>query len=1394
MRRLNIRLLLLSIGLGIIFGSGIFSLHWLQSGRIAEAILRQAQKFEEEKNYPQSVKFLGRYLEFIPNDLEQRAQLGRLLAGEQFADSWKARESAFFNLEQVLTRQPERDDLRLLLVRVTMDLRRFEGAREHLDYLVKTRPEDGAVDRLFAQWHERQGKYAEAAEWFRKAIRHAPQQIDNYVRLAFLLRQRLDAGKKPEQRHEADQRVDEMVTKNLQSFEAYLARWRYRKTFFPLKEPAQLARAAADVHKALELAPREADVLLAAADLAQLQKDPEKVLAYLDQGIQQYSKDGRFYQALARQHRQSGQREAAIAALRKGLDAVPEKDQFPLLIDLVEGLIEGRDWTLAGELVSQLRNRKTSPALVDFLEGRVLLAQGRAAQAVKIFERVRAMWEAFPELARQVDQWLARGYAELDQPAQQLAALERVVRQEPFSIPARLNMAAAQVAAGRLDNAVDQYRQIMAMPDAPAGGWLELARLLTYRNLQTESSVANGSWVEVEDYLKKAEQAKPQSLEVALLRAEMLSARKQFDRAEELILQMKVGHIQEFKVWSALVAVAQREGKPDKARRRLEEAQQQLGETVEIQLAWIGFWAGFSGPQAEENLQKWIRNLNEVQKEDRPRFLNALAVAHYRRGKIAEAEELWDRLAQQPGFENNLPIRRLLFELAWQRSDDSKMLRRIEDLQKVEGEAGPTTRFCQITRLTWLGKQGNRLALAEAREILDSLTGQRPDWTPLYVARAEIEELKGNTDQALAQLRKAVALGERSTRVSIRLIQLLLSQKRFEEADREVRELQKQAPGSSALQRLGAGISLHTQDPNRAMELARQSVAADSKDYRDYLFLGQVLAATGQRAKEAEQQFRSAVDLAPFAPETWHSLIQHLVNTNQKDQAEETIRQAQTKLSPQSAPLALAQYSELVGRFDDAETYLKKALAENPHTIGGLLHAAGFYLRRGRAPEAAPFLRQILEPAAKASERELAWARRNLAIALSTQPGYSRFEEALALLGLGIDPGGSIVVREAQAGEEAVENQRLQARILAAHSGREFREKAIEIMEFLQSRRLLTPDDRLLLSQLYEAQQAWPKAREILRNLLADQGNNATLLHQYAQALLGHREIEEAQRIIEILEELEKKTKEEPGALGSVELRAMTLELKGQGPQAIALLKKFAGRKKARPEDELLLAGYLARQKKWEEAWTLIDHAGSTCPAETVAATILAILHTTEATDKHLRTAAEQWLIRALEKQPQSVPLHLHLADCYEVQEKSPGAEILYRRVLALDPHNLLALNNLAWSLALNGEKGPEALKLIDRALQFHGPQAALLDTRAVIYLGMEKDGPAIADAKKAVADAATALRQFHLARAYHQAGQSAAAQEALQQARHLGLDANRLHPSERPILQKMLQELVSAK
>src|SRR5207245_5423457 len=62
--------------------ASLFLAHSLQSGRIARALLSQAKKAEDLGREEKAVRFLGRYLEFAPDDVEERAHLARLLAGE----------------------------------------------------------------------------------------------------------------------------------------------------------------------------------------------------------------------------------------------------------------------------------------------------------------------------------------------------------------------------------------------------------------------------------------------------------------------------------------------------------------------------------------------------------------------------------------------------------------------------------------------------------------------------------------------------------------------------------------------------------------------------------------------------------------------------------------------------------------------------------------------------------------------------------------------------------------------------------------------------------------------------------------------------------------------------------------------------------------------------------------------------------------------------------------------------------------------------------------------------------------------------------------------------------------------------------------------------------------
>ena len=137
---------------------------------------------------------VSRYLEFRGNDNEQRARLGKLLASDRLASTPKGRERALFVLEQVLAREPARNDLRPTIVQLALELKRWKVAEEHLQVLRKASPEDGKVAFLVAQWHEGQKQFADAETWYGKAAKLAPTDVPSYLRQAELLQKRLRKG------------------------------------------------------------------------------------------------------------------------------------------------------------------------------------------------------------------------------------------------------------------------------------------------------------------------------------------------------------------------------------------------------------------------------------------------------------------------------------------------------------------------------------------------------------------------------------------------------------------------------------------------------------------------------------------------------------------------------------------------------------------------------------------------------------------------------------------------------------------------------------------------------------------------------------------------------------------------------------------------------------------------------------------------------------------------------------------------------------------------------------------------------------------------------------------------------------------------------------------------
>jgi Tfp pilus assembly protein PilF len=119
------------------------------------------------------------------------------------------------------------------------------------------------------------------------------------------------------------------------------------------------------------------------------------------------------------------------------------------------------------------------------------------------------------------------------------------------------------------------------------------------------------------------------------------------------------------------------------------------------------------------------------------------------------------------------------------------------------------------------------------------------------------------------------------------------------------------------------------------------------------------------------------------------------------------------------------------------------------------------------------------------------------------------------------------------------------------------------------------------------------------------------------------------------------------------------------------------------------------------------------------------------------------------------------------------AAETTLRQVLAKDPNNATALNNLGYFLADHGERLEEALSMIQRAVRAEPTNASYLDSYGWAYFKLGK----LKEAERYLSDAArrnpaSATIQEHLGDLFQRLGQPEKAQTSWRKALSLAVEA----------------------
>jgi tetratricopeptide (TPR) repeat protein len=193
------------------------------------------------------------------------------------------------------------------------------------------------------------------------------------------------------------------------------------------------------------------------------------------------------------------------------------------------------------------------------------------------------------------------------------------------------------------------------------------------------------------------------------------------------------------------------------------------------------------------------------------------------------------------------------------------------------------------------------------------------------------------------------------------------------------------------------------------------------------------------------------------------------------------------------------------------------------------------------------------------------------------------------------------------------------------------------------------------------------------------------------------------------------------------------------------------------PTPVMTLGQLLRKEKRWTEVNQLLNRWRTTNPKDAATSTSMARILAGSG-DKEALQMAEDQLRMILDPNPASVPTLVLLGMLMQDAERNDEATRLNRRILELDPNNVIAINNLAWMLCEQPSPSPaaikEALDLANRGLTLIPDYVDLLDTRGVVNFRAGDLAKSEADLVKCLTlfpanSPQSAAPHFHLARTY---------------------------------------------
>jgi tetratricopeptide (TPR) repeat protein len=1351
---INIRFLGKLFGGIVACGLIVIGLHWWQAKRIPNTLLQQIDLATADGNSDLAIRHLRQYLEFRPDDLEARADLaGRL------KERGSTAELAFL-YDQILRHDPSLAEIRRDAMTLAAKQHRYTDAADHAQKLLESQPNDGTVWRILADARAALNLTEEAVAAYEKAVTHQTDDPSAYTEYVMWLWTEANRSA------QASTVADRFVAAFPDRPEPYVLRARMRMADNELARPDVIA----DLDRALKNTPDDADALILSADWFQRAGEYSVARERLVAGLATHPRDIRFPRRLAWLDLHRGNPIEALRTLETGLQTV-EKGAEDLLIPFGDLLIQLGERKRAEAIVARLEANPQKKARVQaqYLNARLAMQAGDWTKSIELLSDLRTSVIDLPGLVQQANLLLAIAFRQTANIPAERDALMLVLNHDPKHVPARVALAQSYLAAGDFQAGLREFDEAARSPHA-SGATAAMPIRLRANRLAMSPNPSAAEWTEIDRLTTLLTQRFPkEAAEASMLQADLLSLRGELAKAIALLRQEIGRRPGDRRLWSALAALSGRAMGVSAGLAVCEEGIAIAGDGPELRIAKANLFAlDPLGSYPFDSLDRGIDTWTDL---DQSRLISGLIDAADRADRGDTVVRLSHRLAARRASEPSAWLS--VAELAIPIDDRSATASARAQLVRIEGESGPNVVVLDSLLLT-------------NREKLFSVFGPEPFRSDVCRLLARTET---NPEKANFWLIRALTIDPANVSIV-----------------REAIDIWARHGQSDAIASLVGRLNL---DPRWHGEPLRR-VVLRSLTFRNASMVMTGVRSLHDRSHEASVWWSHMLQKAGRPTEAVQLLSDlanrpmtngddylRLVKAN-PDQAEATLTAAKSKLPNRAYHSLAAAWSNSGHAVPSDEPFSRLQAIVQDH------------MARGRPMEA---IRALSAPGSL-SPAETIWIVKSRCVLLAAHGNNSeRRQAAVDLMRLTKDL------------KTEDDRRTVAATMVGLHR---YLDGDIRDRLLSQAAALINPSksprDCFLVFQIERARgdgASRERARAVLNELLKSDPTNldyllagleelteaqaVNLTGPFVTALSAHHSSEyrviaalarhecvagRADRVVPLVETWARSVEKQRGLAEYRALRAADLldecarrpDVKGT-PHAKMIVDaarvRYAGLLPARLEALPAAVSLLSAFGRTDEAVSLVERYAAVIPNRIRAASGVAMLRSGTVTDR-LKSIARTWLDAAIADEPMATGIRLNEGEFFALTGDRAKAEQTFRSVLAFDPQNTVALNNLAWILAAEPAQSDSALSLVDRASRESGLTPELLDTRARIHLAAKRTDLAEHDLQAALAQDKTALRLFHLAMAKRNANRIDDAKVMFQQAIDRGLEPNMIHPDDR--------------